>query len=346
MSEPVFLIDNEVAKQVWSRGYSYYFRKSDGFFARWGTTYADDPQWSPFGPELADIEISKDGCPGFGTTEMPKLCRYCYKSNTAQEPHNMSLDTFRHILDVLGPQLTQVAFGITGVKTNPDFIAMMEYCREKGVVPNFTLTGADLDDDTAQRIGNLVGACAVSYHGDTELCFRTIERLARAGVRQINIHAVTVDKQALIDLMVRIYSRRIMSADFQLNAVVLLSLKPKGRAMNLKCISQDELAEVVELAKSLGINVGFDSCSAHKAFEMYPEEMHHMIEPCESGLFSVYIDSYGVFHPCSFAEETVTDVTLDMTKVNDFIQDVWLHPTIVQWREALLERGRQCPLVF
>ena len=46
---------------------------------------------------------------------------------------------------------------------------------------------------------DLVGACAVSWHGDTELCFDTIERLYRARVEQINIHAVTVDAVARWD---------------------------------------------------------------------------------------------------------------------------------------------------
>lgn len=340
------VIDSRDAKAVLSPGYNYLFRKTDGFFARWGATLDDDPQYSPIGPELADIEISKDGCPGFGTTERPQLCRYCYKGNTAQAPHNMSLDTFKRILNKLGPQLTQVAFGITGVKTNPDFISMMEYCREKGIVPNFTLTGADLDEDMAQRLGQVTGACAVSWHGDTELCFNTIERMTRAGVKQVNIHAVTVDKQGLLSLMTRIGIRRFMSQDFKLNAVVLLSLKPKGRAKNLKCITPEELNEVVELAKSLSINVGFDSCSAHKAFEMYPPEMHHMIEPCESGLFSIYVDSYATFHPCSFAEDTVTDVTIDMTQVTDFLKEVWFEPTVVAWRERLIAGERRCPLQF
>lgn len=340
------LIDSAHVKAVASSDYSYYFRKSDGFFARWGKTLEDDPQYSPIGPELADIEISKDGCPGFGSVNAPKLCRYCYKGNTAQEPHNMSLDTFKHILNVLGPQLTQVAFGITGVKTNPDFIAMMEYCREKGVVPNFTLTGADLDDDFAAKIGRLVGAVAVSFHGDTELCFSTIELLVKSGVKQVNIHAVTADKESLISLMHDIGRRRDYSSTFKLNAVVLLSLKPKGRAKNLKCITEAELAEVVELAKLFNINLGFDSCSAHKAFEMYPPEMHHMIEPCESGLFSVYVDANGVFHPCSFAEETVTDVTIDMTKVTNFLDEVWNAPAVKEWREKLIAGERRCPLQF
>jgi len=45
-------------KKVRSNGYSYDFNKDTGFFARWGDTFDDDPTYSPFGPEILDIEIS------------------------------------------------------------------------------------------------------------------------------------------------------------------------------------------------------------------------------------------------------------------------------------------------
>ena len=38
--------------------YNYIFNLDNGFFARWGKTKEDDPQFSPIGPELLDIEVS------------------------------------------------------------------------------------------------------------------------------------------------------------------------------------------------------------------------------------------------------------------------------------------------
>lgn len=46
-----------------SSDYQFNFSKLDGEFWRWGKTLRDDPDFSPFGPEIADIEISIDGCP-------------------------------------------------------------------------------------------------------------------------------------------------------------------------------------------------------------------------------------------------------------------------------------------
>jgi hypothetical protein len=45
-------------KVVKSPGYNYLFNVKNGFFARWGKTIEDDPDFSPLGPEILDFEIS------------------------------------------------------------------------------------------------------------------------------------------------------------------------------------------------------------------------------------------------------------------------------------------------
>ena len=336
MSERWWTTDSDDIKMFQSAEYNYVFNKRTGMFARWGATKDDDPDWSPFGPEIADIEISKNGCPGYGAG----MCAYCYKSNTKDAPTNMTLATFKHVLDILGPQLTQVAFGITGVKTNPDFFAMMEYCRERGVIPNFTLSGADLDAADVPVIAALCGAVAVSYHGDENLCFNTVQRLHDAGMTQVNIHAVTTDVKVIEKLVLAVASQLMPFK--ALNALVLLSLKPKGRAVKMHNITSDDLRKVIELANRFRVPLGFDSCSAHEAMKVYPKQFHTLIEPCESGLFSAYIDAEGQFHPCSFAEGLFP--AIDVTKSNDFMKDVWYAPVVTTWRTKLLAGDRRCPL--
>lgn len=43
-------------------GFNSVFEKASGFFARWGNTKEEDPQFSPIGPEILDLEISVHGC--------------------------------------------------------------------------------------------------------------------------------------------------------------------------------------------------------------------------------------------------------------------------------------------
>ncbi len=353
--------ENDKWKWVNSPNYHYIFRKADGLFLRWGKTHEDDPQWSPIGAELADVEISKNGCPkawsngtgngaGNSTSGNPdkpfpsQSCPYCYKSNTTAEPENMSLDTFKTIIRKIGPQLTQVALGLTGVQTNPDLIPIMQHCRNVGVVPNYTLSGVDLTDEIAEATGRLAGAVAVSYHGDWGLCRNTIERMSKAGVKQVNIHAVTTDKETLVELIHQI--KMVQGRpDFKLNALVFLSLKPKGRAARMHNISEQDLVEVVNMARVLDIGVGFDSCSAHRALAIYGKEQEQYIEPCESSLFSGFVDVYGMFHPCSFAEgEVEFPQGIYIPGQENFRRDVWMAPEVVQWRDNLLKLGRTCPL--
>ena len=55
--------------------YNYDFDISSGFFKRWGKSENDDPTWSPYGPEIMDIEIS-DG------ESCPMTCAFCSPAGT------------------------------------------------------------------------------------------------------------------------------------------------------------------------------------------------------------------------------------------------------------------------
>ena len=83
--------EDDKVKLLRSRVYNYNFNKLDGKFARYGCTVMDDPEWSSFGPEIADIEIS---------TICHQGCEFCYKSNTPIGK-NMSIDVFKKVLNKL-----------------------------------------------------------------------------------------------------------------------------------------------------------------------------------------------------------------------------------------------------
>jgi hypothetical protein len=149
------VLDSKDMKLVRSPNYNYSFNKKTGLFARWGKTRDDDPQMAP-SPEILDLEISYGGkCMG--------NCKFCYKENGGDQPiHNMTFDQFKVVIDKIPPLLTQIAFGIMNISTNPDFFKMMEYAREKGVIPNYTCHGFDVTPEIAKRSSELCGAVAVS----------------------------------------------------------------------------------------------------------------------------------------------------------------------------------------
>ena len=59
----MIIFEDATKKKVQSKGYNYKFDKKTGFFARWGKTKEDDPLSSPFGPEIADIEVNAENGP-------------------------------------------------------------------------------------------------------------------------------------------------------------------------------------------------------------------------------------------------------------------------------------------
>jgi hypothetical protein len=92
IGEKALLIFGKNVKMVRSGNYNYNFDLASGYFERWGKNKEDDPDFSPFGPEILDIEVSTI-CNGING----KPCPFCYKGNTCKGS-NMSLETFQKIL--------------------------------------------------------------------------------------------------------------------------------------------------------------------------------------------------------------------------------------------------------
>ena len=150
------ILENNKTKIFLSPNYHYVFDKTNGYFARWGQIEADDPVWSPFGPEIADIEISTI-CSGVNSN----VCKYCYKSNSPDGKW-MSFDTFRILFNKLPKTITQIAFGIGDIEANPDIWMIFDYCRSRGVIPNVTVNGEGISNRIAAYLVSHCGAVAVS----------------------------------------------------------------------------------------------------------------------------------------------------------------------------------------
>jgi len=330
-------------KKIDIGNYHLRFNPSNGHMARWGRTFEDDPEMCPIGPEIADIEISTI-CHGVGPTmESRKPCACCYKSNSGCG-ENMTLVQFSKVLSKMPLSLTQIAFGIGDIDSNPDLWNIMDLCKSKGIVPNITVNGMGIDSDIARLLALKCGAVAVSHYGD-DLCFNAIQKLSNAGLQQINIHAI-VSAQTLTNCHHLIDKAASDSRLKNLKAIVFLLLKPKGNRNSLTPVSDlNEFSKLFEHAKDKNISIGMDSCSAPIALKTLPSSTIPSIEGCESGLFSIYINTKGEVFPCSFTEGTpgwTEGINLLDDSVSDFEKDVWYAPRIVEWRNGLLNSSKGC----
>ena len=346
--------ENDRFKFFQSPDYNSAFDKKTGEFLRWGKTEEteDDPDFCKFGPEILDLEVSEI-CHGING----KPCPFCYKSNTGNKGRNMSFETFKTIIDKFPKILTQVAFGIGDLNSNPDLFKMFEYCREIGVIPNLTINGWDLTDESAKRLSELCGAVAVSVYDPKDVCYDAVKKLTDLGMTQINVHCMVSDEtyeRCLQMIEDKLHDPRLE----KLNAIVFLMLKKRGRGIGFtKLSSLEKYKRLVDLAFEKGVAIGFDSCSASSFTRTITERFDfekicQMVDSCESTLFSSYINVEGKFFSCSFCEnQEGTEWTdgIDVVNCKDFIKDVWNHPKTIAFRKKLIaskdENGcRRCPV--
>lgn len=339
-----------------SENYNYFFNKKNGLFIRYGKTPDDDPNLSPFGPEILDLEIStsvhdtslypKDrlvydgGCKGD--------CSFCYKSNGNYPTYNMTFDEFKNIFHKMGKQLTQVAFGIMNLETNPDFFKMASYAKDNGVIPNFTMHPYDrVSKVMAQKISSIFGAVAISYY-DKNKALKVAKTLHDAGMKQVNIHFM-LSQETFGRAMGLLESFKKDPWFSYINAVVFLSLKKKGRGKDFHILQSGLYKKLVDFAIQRNIPIGFDSCSAHKFLNAVKDRKDYnkfetFCEPCESGVFSSYINAKGEFYPCSFLEgQKSWERGISVLEADSFI-DVWNDEKLSSFREALLGGNRHCPI--
>jgi len=341
------IVENDKMKLVLSPDYNYKLDKVTGFHARWGRTYEDDPQFSPYGPEILDLEISSGGgCMG--------NCPFCYKCNGGAAPtYNLTFEQFKTIFHKMPRTLISIAFGIMNIDTNPEFFEMMAYARQHGVMPTYTCHGLDMTEEYARLTAKYCGATAVSVV-DREKTFDTVKMLTDAGLLQTNIHYMFSEEtyEGAFELVEQV-AKDPRTA--KLNAIVFLQYKSKGRNPNdyHSVTDLDKYRRLVEHCNKHKVGYGFDSCSAHSFFavaetltESEREFMKIVSEPCESALFSSYVNCHGNFFPCSFTEGDLDGwlIGINVLDCENFLRDVWHNDRVVEWRKKLLQKKRECPI--
>jgi MoaA/NifB/PqqE/SkfB family radical SAM enzyme len=340
-----WIFENDSIKTVRSKKYSYIFNKIDGTFLRWGETEDDNPEWARHGPEIIDIEIT-DIC--------SNNCKFCYKSNTS-DGTNMSFETYKKVIDVMPKTVCQVALGVDSkAESNPDIWKIMEYTRDKGIVPNITV--ADISDDTADKLMKYCGAVAVSRYENRDKCYDSVKKLTDRGMKQVNIHFM-ISQETFDAAVETIYDIQTDPRLKGLNAILFLSLKQKGRGSSFTPLDDANFKYLVDTLIEKNINFGFDSCSAYKFLKSIIQNkdfIHYetCTEPCESTLFSMYINVKGEAYPCSFVENINDwEQGIKMDSETSFIKKVWRSQQFKDFRKTLLATKvrngigcRECPV--
>lgn len=346
------VFDGPTFKMTMNETHTYhcFFCKLTGFNLRFGKTIDDDPEYCELGPEIADIEIVTGSCPKISSEN----CRWCYKNNTSAVGKAMTLEQFKKVINSFPKNLSQVALGITGVKSNPYLKDILAYLRDQGIIGNLTLTGADLDDEMADVLCEYCGACAVScYDKAKDLCYSTIKKLHETAKEKfnkkmsVNMHIVIADFSIahVMDVLNDIKNRKVPG----LKSVVMLHAKPVGRAKNLDCnLSKANLTKVIQFCLDNKISFGFDSCNGYNVqdilVEMKKENLCTSIEPCESSRMSIYCSVDGKITPCSFVEHVYEDSAIDLLNNDIKIKDIWMSNNMLNSFRNCMRCSKSCPI--
>lgn len=324
-----------MVKKYRSKNYNYNWNNENGYFERWGKDKKDNPDFSPVGPEILDIEISK---------QCKNECLFCYKSNNSLGSY-MSYKDYKTIIDKMPNNLMQIALGIGDIDYNLDTLEMiLSYTKSKGIIPNITINGYRLTNEIIKMLSQYVGAVSVSnYNKNT--CYNAVELLTQENIKQVNIHQL-VSVETLPQTL-SLFLDLAKDKDDRLknlNAVTFLLLKPKGNRNYLSPLSFNTTKKLITLLLSLNKKIGFDSCYAPLVLKSIKDKnIYEQIEPCESGLFSSYINVEGDFFPCSFAENTKNwETGISVLNCNDFLKDIWFNPRVESWRTQLINSSKNC----
>jgi hypothetical protein len=137
-------------------------------------------------PELLDVGIM-----GHCAHGKSGLCLQsgveCYQDGLGQSENNMPFEKYKRVINECRGHTFQVALGGRG---DPDmhenFVDILKYSRDNGVVPNFTTSGFGLKETLVPVIKACCGAVAVSWYRN-KYTRKALELFISAGIRT-NIH--------------------------------------------------------------------------------------------------------------------------------------------------------------
>ena len=272
------------------------FNDQTGFYMRTGILDKNgkDTNIDPFMrdyPSLLDCGI-------MGNCKNSKQCVVgCYQGKRIKP--NMSLENFKRIIDESKEKTFEVALGGFGSPNeHPDFVDIVRYARENGIVPNYTTSGIELTDEQVDATKIYCGAVAVSWYRQT-YTLDAIERFIDAGITT-NIHYVLGNDS--IDEAINRLERNAFPQS--INAIIFLMYKPVGciKKNNVLQHGDSRVKKFYELIDKGGFDfkVGLDACHLPGVSNFSKNVNPISTTPCDGGSFSAYITPDMFMLPCSF----------------------------------------------
>lgn len=260
-------------------------------------------------PDLIDFKI---------TNYCEEECPFCYQGSGRNGKH-ADLDYILNLLSEFEKmEVFELAIGGGEPTSHPHFIDILSLCRSHGIIPNFSTRNVKClaDPKMVLAINNWVGRVGVSCY-DSDEVERLIYLVEKSGLDEKKFTVHYVLGLNTMNELGKIFETIL---ETQLG-LLLLGYKTTGRGKDFKPYNNDGW---VNLAKSLYLKLGIDTCVANK----YKEQLKKLKVSKNSyytkeGKFSAYVDA--VNH--KIARSSYEPNESDYTEIEYRDMFVPLHPS-------------------
>lgn len=312
------------------------FYARSGVFDQDGNETSEDPFMRNF-PALIDVGVM--GHCVHGTSGLCiKSGVQCYQNGLNTKMNNMTLDNFKRIVDECSGKVYQLALGGRGdVDQHENFVEILEYCRKKRIVPNFTSSGLGFTSEIVDACKEYCGAVAISEYRQPHTR-KAVKMLIDAGVKT-NIHYV-LGNNSINEAISKLKNNGF---DEGINAVIFLLHKPVGlgKESNVLLFEDPGIREFFELANEgkHPFKIGFDSCSIPGILNLTDKIDLDSVDTCEGARYSMYITSDMKALPCSFDNQELR-WAYDIS--SDTIENAWKSAQFENFRNHFRTACPEC----
>lgn len=283
------MVNNDlVIRRYTDQKYSVLFNRNTGFFARVEEKGTSDPFWSPSGPELLDISI---------TNFCEKGCDFCYRNSNRLGKNILLSDYLIVLKQATELGVFQIALGGGNPNQHPDFIDILKFTSESGIVPTYTTNGSGLTDEILIATKKYCGAIAISAYEPLVDFEATINRILSFGIKT-NVHFLVSSST-----ITRAIDWLSIPPNFleRINALVFLNYKPINTSSEILLNGSNKLSLFFNLLKSKKhrFKIGFDSCFMSGVVSNLNVKSIYT-DSCDSARFSAFISEDLKMYPCSF----------------------------------------------
>lgn len=254
------------------------------------------------------------------TNKCSAKCRHCYMDAGSPEQGELDTESFKRAIDILAQiKVFHIALGGGEALERPDLFKIAEYAREKGLVPNLTISGHKMTKIYAEKM-KIFGQVNLSIDGVNkyssifrskekfEIANRALDMLVKAGVSTgINCVVGRRNFEGIGELFEYAEKKK-------LNEIEFLRFKPSGRGAGLYDLESTTYDQNISLTPRLsefssrhGITAKID-CSFVPML-CYHKPRREILDTlatygCEAGNVLLGIRSNGSVSGCSFLRGT------------------------------------------